>query len=147
MRNTRSTAMQRTPVAVLGTLAEFHRERIPYNHTALIHRVTAIRPDLLCLDLAPEQWQRREFDELPPEYRDALLPLAHQTDIVVVPIAGNRPPQELTATGWRGWAITVVRGWLAYLQRTAPGPDAVNAGPRHFIADLLYETIAILAGC
>ena len=25
-------------------------------------------------------------------------------------------------------------------------PDAVNAGPRHFIADLLYEGIAALAG-
>ena len=32
------------------------------------------------------------------------------------------------------------------LQRTAPGPDAVNAGPRHFLADLLYAAIDTLAG-
>ena len=31
--------------------------------------------------------------DLPPEYRDALSPLAHQTDIVVVPIVGERPPK------------------------------------------------------
>ena len=138
--------MRRTPVAVLGTLAEFHRELIPYNLPMLVGLVTVIRPDLLCLDLTPDQWQRRDFGDLPPEYRDALLPLAHQTDIVVVPIAGDRSFQEPVGTGWRGWAIMVVRGRLAYLQRTAPGPGAVNAGPRHFVADLLYETIALLAG-
>ena len=138
--------MQRTPVAVLGTLAEFHREPIPYDLAALVRLVTELRPDLLCLDLTPEQWQRRDVGDLPPEYRDALLPLAHQTDIVVVPIAGERPPEEPQTTGWRGRASMLLRGWLAVLQRTAPGPDAVNAGPRHFIADLLYEGIAALAG-
>jgi hypothetical protein len=39
--------------------------------------------------------------DLPPEYRDALSPLAHQTDIVVVPIAGERPPKQPQTTGWR----------------------------------------------
>ena len=138
--------MQPTPVAVLGTLAEFHREPIPYNLAALVRLVTELRPDLLCLDLTPDQWRRRDFGDLPPEYRDALLPLARQTDMVVVPIAGDRPPPEPSITGWRGGAIGELRRWLAYLQRTAPGPDAVNAGPRHFIADLLYTVIAVLAG-
>ena len=138
--------MQRTPVAVLGTLAEFHREPIPYDLAALVRLVQEVRPDLLCLDLTPEQWRRRDFGDLPPEYRDALLPLAHQTDIVVAPIAGDRPPSEPVITGWRRWAISELRRSLAYLHRTAPGPGAVNAGPRHFIADLLYTVIAVLAG-
>ncbi len=138
--------IQRTRVAVLGTLAEFHREPIPYDLSALVRLVTDLRPDLLCLDLTPEQWQRRDFADLPPEYRDALLPLAHQTDIVVVPIAGDRPPTEPTATGWRGSTIGILRRWLAFLQRTAPGPDAINQGWRHHIADLLYGLIAWLAG-
>ena len=138
--------MQRTPVAILGTLAEFHREPIPYDLAALVRLVTELRPDLLCLDLTPEQWRRRDFGDLPPEYRDALLPLAHQTDIVVVPIAGERPSQEPLATGWRGTVSAVLRHWLTDLQRTAPGPDAVNEGPRHFVADLLYEGIAALSG-
>jgi len=62
-----------TKVAVLGTLAEFHREPIPYDLRELIRLVMDLRPDLLCLDITPDQWQRRDFGDLPPEYRDALL--------------------------------------------------------------------------
>lgn len=140
------TGAPRTPVAVLGTLAEFHRDPIPYNLGALVRLVTELRPDLLCLDLTPDQWQRRDFAGLPPEYREALLPLAHQTDIVVVPIGGDQPPAEPAAPGRRGAVIARLRRWLALLQRTAPGPAAVNAGPRHFLADLLYGLAMALAG-
>jgi hypothetical protein len=138
--------MTRTIVAVLGTLAEFHREPIPYNLGALVQLVTDIRPDLLCLDMAPDQWQQRDFDDLPPEYREALLPLAHQTDIVVAPIGAVQPFEEPTATGWRGSVISTLRKWLAYLQRTSPDPAAINEGWRHHVADSLYSTIAWLAG-
>lgn len=138
--------MQPTPVAILGTLAEFHREPIPYDLDALVRLVTTLRPELLCLDLTPDQWRGQDYSDLPPEYRDALLPLAHQTDIVVVPIAGDRPPAESALTGWRQRTVAVLRCGLVYLQRTAPGPGAINAGPRHFAADLIYETIALLAG-
>ncbi len=138
--------MQRTPVAVLGTLAEFHREPIPYDLAALVRLVTDLHPDLLCLDITPEQWRQRDFGELPPEYREALLPLAHQTDIVVVPIGDEHPFKEAFATGWRGRAVGVLRRWLAYLQRHAPGPAEVNEGPHHFLADLLHEAIGWLAG-
>jgi len=136
--------MTRTPIAVLGTLAEFHHEPIPYNLHALVELVTDLRPDLLCLDMTPAQWQRREFDNLPPEYREALLPLAHQTDIVVVPIGEERPLAEPTAPGWRGRLITTLRHWLADLQHTAPGPAAINEGWRHHLADTLYSVIAWL---
>jgi len=142
----REQSPPRTPIAVLGTLAEFHREPIPYDLRALVRLVTELRPDLLCLDITPDQWQRRDFADLPPEYRDALLPLAHQTDIVVVPLAGDRPPQEPTAAGWRGKVIALLRLWLAYLQRTAFDPAAINEGWRHHVADLLYSLIAWLAG-
>ncbi len=138
--------MTRTPIAVLGTLAEFHREPIPYDLGALVRLVNELRPDLLCLDITPDQWQQHKFDELPPEYQEALLPLAHQTDIVVVPIAGAQPLEEPTATGWRGKTIALLRRWLADLQRTAPGPAAINEGWRHHLADALYSAIAWLAG-
>ena len=138
--------MRVTPVAVLGTLAEFHKEPIPYDLNALVRLVSNLRPDMLCLDMTPEQWQERDFGELPPEYREALLPLAYQTDIVVAPIAGPNPPSEPSAPGWRGKVIATFRRWLATLQRTSPGPDAVNQGLRHHVADLLYSLIAWLAG-
>lgn len=138
--------MTQTPVAVLGTLAEFHREPIPYDLAALVRLVNQVQPDLLCLDMTEEQWQERAFGGLPPEYREALLPLAEQTDIVVVPVAEDPPQPEPAVSGWRGRMIAWLRGGLAFLQRTAPGPAAVNAGPRHFVADLLYEAIAYLVG-
>lgn len=138
--------MLRTPVAVLGTLAEFHREPIPYDLKTLVRLVTKLYPDLLCLDMTPGQWNRRDFRDLPPEYREALLPLAHQTDIVVVPIGGDQPGEEPTTSGWKGTLIGKLRRWLAYLQRTSPGPAAINQGLRHHMANLLYSTINLLAG-
>ncbi len=138
--------MQRTPVAVLGTLAEFHKEPIPYDLNALIQLVTRIRPEMLCLDITQKEWTERKFDDLPPEYREALLPLAYQTDMVVVPIAGAHPPIEPKLAGGRGKLVELTRRWLAFLQRTAPGPDSINSGIRHHIADALYSFNEWLAG-
>lgn len=135
-----------TPVAVLGTLAEFHQEPIPYNLASLVHLVARIQPDFLCLDMTPEQWRTQDFGGLPPEYREALLPLAYQTDMVIAPIAGGHPPAEPDASGWRGSTIRFMRGCLAMLQRSAPGPDAINHGIRHAAADLLYGLTELLAG-
>jgi hypothetical protein len=146
MSQTSTEKIPRTKVAVLGTLAEFHREPIPFDLPALVRLVSDLNPDLLCLDITPKQWQSGDFSDLPPEYRDALLPLAHQTDIVVVPVAGEHPPAEPTAPGWRGQVIALFRRWLAAIQRTASGPAAVNQGWRHDLANLLYHFIVWLAG-
>jgi len=61
-------------------------------------------------------------------------------------LARALPPPEPTASGWRGGVIAVLRRLLAYLQRTAAGPTALNDGPRHHVADFLYSVIAWLAG-
>jgi hypothetical protein len=133
------TGTVQTKVAVLGTLAEFHREPIPYDMSALLDLVADINPDLLCLDMTQDQWQARAFENLPPEYQEALLPLAHQTDIVVVPIAGGQAPPKPEASGWRGAAIRWLRNRIVMIERTAPGPDAINQGWRHDLANHLYD--------
>jgi hypothetical protein len=140
------TTQSSTRVAVIGTLAEFHNEPIPYDLTSLVNLVTGLRPDLLCLDLTPLQWQRRDFGDLPPEYREALLPLANQTDIVVAPIGDRHSSDEPQTPIWRRKSIDWLRNALAILQRTAPGPDAINHGIRHELANLLYFMIAWLTG-
>lgn len=138
--------MTPTSIAVLGTLTEFHDEPIPYDLSSLIDLVKRINPDLLCLDMTLEQWQAQDFSNLPPEYRDALLPLAYQTDIVVAPIAGSHPPVKAAAPGWRGSAIRQLRHALAWVQQTAPGPDAVNQGWRHHLGNAFYDIIRRVAG-
>ncbi len=135
-----------TPVAVLGTLAEFHREPIPYDLDALVRLVAQIQPDLLCLDMTPEQWRGRDFGGLPPEYQSALLPLAHQTDIVVVAVAGEHPPAEADGPGWRGKVIHFLRGRLALLQRGTNGAEAINQGFPHLAANVIYGMAEWLAG-
>jgi hypothetical protein len=134
-----------TSVAVLGTLAEFHNEAIPFDMSALLDLVAEINPDLLLLDMAPEHWRKQEFSELPPEYREALVPLAHQTDIVVAPIGDELTSTEPEIGGWRGKAIGWLRKWIAAIQRAAPGPDAVNQGWRHSLANYLCLTTRLLS--
>ncbi len=135
----------RTRVAVLGTLAEFNNEAIPFEMTALLELVANINPDLLCLDITPEQWRERDFDNLPREYREALLPLAHQTDIVVAPIGGEKPSATPVVGGWRRKVINWLHSWIGSIQRKAPGPDATNQGWRHVLANYLYDATRTLS--
>lgn len=141
--------MSHTPgvarISVLGTLAEFHQEPIPFDMTALVELVAAINPELLCLDVAPDVWHQGKFDTLPPEYREALLPLAYQTDIVIVPIGDVKSPDPPQSQGWRGKIVNWLRNRLSAIQRRAPGPDAVNQGLRHELANLLYHFILLLS--
>ncbi len=137
---------QPTQVAVLGTLAEFHEDPLPYDLAALVELVTNINPDLLCLDISLSQWQRQDFSRLPVEYSEALLPLAAQTDMVVVPIGGEVMMPRATAVGWRSQVIQWARTLLAQIQANAPGPDAINQGWRHHLGNLLYSLTRTLSG-
>ena len=138
-----------TPVAVVGTLAEFRPEPTPYDLATLVEFVRVIGPDLLCLDMTLDQWRRRDFGGLPPEYREALLPLAHQTDIVVVPIGSGVGSEGSTTPmvgmpgrgGWRNWFFVRLRAAVGSLQRGAQTPVAVDRGIRHWLAELLYHAL------
>ena len=137
---------EKSRVAVLGTLAEFHHEPIPFDLAALVQLVDDLDPDFLCLELTPQRWQQQDFSDLPPEFGQALLPLAYQTDMVVVPIAEADPPAEPAAAGWRGWLIEWLRRGLALIVHSAPDATAMNQGWRHDWANRLYRAIARLAG-
>lgn len=142
----KNEATNPTQIAVLGTLAEFHQDPLPYDLTALVELVAEINPDLLCLDISLEQWQQRDFSSLPPEYGEALLPLAAQTDIVVVPIGGEQTMPHATAVAWRGVLIGWARKMLGWMQASAPGSDAINQGWRHHWGNALYSVVRSLAG-
>ncbi len=137
--------MIKTRIAVLGTLAEFHDGAVAFDLEALFDLVVGIHPDLLCLDIPPEIWDEKRFNEMLPEYRDALLPLAERSDIVVVPIGDTQIHRAPITTGWRGAIIRWLRSLLAALQRNAPSPKAINYGWRHDLANVLYYLIDRLA--
>lgn len=141
------TASRPARVTVVGTLAEFRREPVPYDLGELVRFVAAIGPDLLCLDMTLEEWLRRDFGGLPAEYRDALLPLASQTDIVVVPIgdggetANRGADHDAAPTGARGWLHRRLRAILVWLQRGTHSPVAVGEGLRHVLVELLLYLV------
>jgi hypothetical protein len=139
-------AKNQTRIAVLGTLAEFHKDPLPYDLAALVDLVTRINPDLLCLDMTLAQWQHQNFSNLAPEYSEALLPLAAQTDMVVVPIGGEQTMPRATAVGWHSVVIKWARKQLAWIQANAPGPDAINQGWRHHLGNTLYSLTRRLSG-
>ncbi len=143
-----SPANESTPtrVAVLGTLTEFQRDPLPYDMQALVELVVDVHPDFLALDISPEQWAEQDFGGLPVEYREALLPLAHQSDIVVVPIGGDRSRETSQASGLREGIVAVLRLGLAAIQRSAPNLDSINRGVRHDAANVLYHLSDTLTG-
>lgn len=140
------TENERTRIAVLGTLAEFHNEAIPFDMSGLLALVASINPDLLCLDITPEQWRERDFAKLPSEYKEVLLPLASQTDIVVAPIGSKMSPPNKVLDGWRIVVINWLRGWIESIARQAPGPTATSLGWRHDLINYLYDAIRWLSG-
>ena len=136
---------QKTPIAVLGTLADLHREPIRYNLACLTQLVEHVNPDLLCAEVGQQAWEGGVWDTLPIEYREALIPLATRTNIVIVPIQGPAEcslcaPQVGPLLGLRRSVARHLDDLLRWLQRRANGPEAVNSG----VFGHLCHTICLL---
>jgi hypothetical protein len=123
----------KTPIAVLGTLAGLHREPIRYNLACLTQLVEQANPDLLCAEVSRQAWEGGAWDTLPIEYREALIPLATRTNIVIVPIQGLLEyslcaPQAGSLLRLRRSLARHLDNLLRWLQRRANGPEAINSG-------------------
>jgi hypothetical protein len=122
----------KTRVAVLGTLADLHREPIRYNLACLTRLVEELNPDLLCAELPRALWERGDTSDAPIEYREALIPLAARTNIVIVPIQGQAgcqlvAPQAGPLLGVRRIIARWLDDLLRWLQRRASDPEAINS--------------------
>jgi len=123
----------KTRIAVLGTLAELHREPIRYNLACLTRLVEELNPDLLCAEMQREVWEGGDVSNAPVEYREALIPLAARTNIVIVPIQSEVgcqlvAPQTGPVLGVRRIIARWLDDLLRWLQWRADGPDAINSG-------------------
>lgn len=138
-------------VAVLGTLGEMHLQGSGFDLDTLGRIVADIRPDLLCAEIRPDDWATRDFDGLPPEYRDTLLPLSRRTDMVLVPVAGARSMELIKPRGGRFLAVrsTLVRilnAHLRWMQSGGRGVRKLNSGAWGAVCDRLCSLTARLCG-
>jgi hypothetical protein len=138
-------------VAVLGTLGERHLEPIGYDLDALERVVREIEPDLLCAEIHPNDWAAHDVDGMSPEYRDALVPLAKRTDVVIVPVAGSRNRGLVTPKGGRLLALRtflvgLLNAHLRWMQRGNRGLGALNSGAWGAVCDGLCSLTARLCG-
>lgn len=137
----------KTRVAVLGTLADLHCEPIRYNLACLTELVEELNPDLLFAELQREAWEAGDLSTLPIEYRDALIPLAARTNIVIVPIQGAAGCEAAIVgndqiTRPRRAILRWIEGLLRWFQRRANGPRAIHSGSFGHVC----HTICVLEG-
>ncbi len=120
--------MNRTRIAILGTIADLHKQPIRYDLNELKRIVTDVQPDLLGVEVERDEFEHGELSRAPVEVREALVPLAQRTDTVVVPVgAGSK--EELRATG-EGVPAALIRGldaMLTGMQKTANDARRVNS--------------------
>jgi hypothetical protein len=123
----------KTRIAVLGTLAELHREPIRYNLACLTNLVEQLDPDLLCAELPRAVWESGDTSGAPLEIREALIPLAARTNIVIVPIQGAMGCEPVTTKDGRmararRAIVQRLDDVLRWFQRRADGPRAIHSG-------------------
>ena len=143
--------MNKTRVAVLGTLADLHTEPIHYDLRCLEHLVEKTEPDLLCADIRHDHWESGDLSQASVEYRDALVPLAERTNIVIVPVSGTTQCDLIAPHGGvliavRAAAIHVMNVMLRTMQRIANTPEAINSGLFGHVCNTMCAITAWLCG-
>ena len=143
--------MNKTRVAVLGTLADLHTEPIHYDLPCLERLVEELEPDLLCADIRHDHWESGNLSAAAVEYREALVPLAERTNVVIVPVSGATrcdliAPRGGAMLGIRSTAIRVMNVMLRTMQRVANTPEAINSGIFGHLCDSMCALMAWLCG-
>jgi hypothetical protein len=133
MTEAEETLTTKSRVAVLGPLAELHREPIKYDLKTLRRLVKELQPDLLCAEIHPNDWQAGYLSKMSPEYRETLVPLSRRTDIIIVPVSSSDEPELVAPRGrrWirlRTWIVRLLNGQLRLMQRLASEPRTINSG-------------------
>jgi hypothetical protein len=120
--------MIKTRIALLGTLANLHQQPIQYDLAEVAHITSELLPDLLGIEVERAEFERDDLSRAPVEVREALVPLARRSDIVLVPI-GASSPDELRApsASLRAPLNHVLDATVAWLQTTANDAHRVNS--------------------
>lgn len=120
--------LQRTRLAILGTLSDLHCEPLPYDIAALRHLVIELAPEILCAEITTGTWEAGDLRSAEVEVREALAPVVAVTDTVLIPVAPSehRFLDFFPRAGWRWSLIQILERLLRWGQRRAGTPEAVN---------------------
>ena len=77
--------VEKNTVIVLGT-AHFDKEQTPVYIGRLVEIVREITPDIICAELSVDQLNGTTTCNSKPEYPDAIMPVAREMNIPIVPI-------------------------------------------------------------
>jgi hypothetical protein len=120
----------RTRLAVLGTVADLHREPIAFDLANLRELVASLAPDLLCAEVTPPAWEGGALSAAAVEVREALAPVVAASEVVLIPVAADARQFDdfRPVAGWRRRAARALGRLLRWSQRRAGRAEAVN-GP------------------
>lgn len=120
--------IKKTRIALLGTLADLHKQPICYDLGALKCLVSQTQPDMLGVEVERDEFEREDLANAPVEVGEALIPLAQKTDIVLVPIgAGSKDELRAPAYTVSAALIRALDGTLTAFQKTAGDARRVNS--------------------
>jgi uncharacterized protein len=141
MWNSAVPEIEKTPVSVLGTVGAWHRRALKYRLRHLEALVRDFAPDLLCAEINRADWEAGHLAALSPEYRECLVPLCRELDVIVVPVGdrwrGLPSPLRLAlplGLGPRGMSSTAANRWHRTWMRAYPGTGQAN---RKLLAHIL----------
>jgi len=153
------TVARKNEVLVVGTIHGEHRTSVRYSTTVLRQLLTAMRPDYVLTEIAPNRFDAamREFSRTGkiteprvvrfPEYVDVLFPLTRALQFTIVPTAGWTRPMDTyrTAALKRIESDTSRREeWRTYQQAQHRADSLValhGADNPYFINSALYDSI------
>ncbi|MHB8990510.1 MAG: hypothetical protein ACYC66_02530 [Chloroflexota bacterium] len=115
--------------------------------------MAAKKPDLLCVEVATEDWEARDLDRAPIEGREVLARLSLSSEITLVPMgAGGRLwAEDGIAYPCRGLLVSFRRGLFRLLDgmtiglmKLAGGPRAINSGfVEHLCGAMCYLQVVL----
>lgn len=120
--------MNRTRIALLGTLSDLHKQPIRYDLAELARIVVETQPDLLGVEVERDDFERDDLSHAPLEVREALIPLARRSDTVIVPIgAGSQDELRALGEGVRAALIRALDATLVAIQTAANDARRINS--------------------
>lgn len=117
----------KTRLAFLSTIGDLHTTPLRYDLACLGALIAKIAPDLLCAEVSRVDWESNNLAAATLEVREALIPVVIASDIVLIPVAPERPANSMLLPEWRQSLVRTFDRVLQWGQRQANGPEGIHS--------------------